>query len=154
MKELVSIADIITPNITEASLLTNIDYKINFSEEEVNIIKNKLIEIGAKNIIITGITSKNKIGISYGNEDNTSFYYHKMIKGPIHGTGDVYLGAFTGAYLNNKTFEEANLIAAHFGFTGSIITFPNSTKLTLISSGLFALSTTVSIVFTIVPSFR
>ena len=121
MKELVSIADIITPNITEASLLTNIDYKINFSEEEVNIIKNKLIEIGAKNIIITGITSKNKIGISYGNEDNTSFYYHKMIKGPIHGTGDVYLGAFTGAYLNNKTFEEANLIAAKYTYKSILL---------------------------------
>ena len=45
----------------------------------------------------------------------------KMIKGPIHGTGDVYLGAFTGAYLNNKTFEEANLIAAKYTYKSILL---------------------------------
>ncbi len=62
MKELVSIASIVTPNLTEACILTGEEYKkYDTSNEKVMRIAKKLAQMGPEKIIITGIIRESEI---------------------------------------------------------------------------------------------
>ena len=54
MKRLVSLADVVTPNVTEACILAETEYKEHFTDEEIWSIAGKIHKIGAKNVAITG----------------------------------------------------------------------------------------------------
>ena len=53
MKRLCSIADVIIPNITEACFLSGYPVKQTYSEEEIDVISNRLHALGAKAVVIT-----------------------------------------------------------------------------------------------------
>lgn len=56
MKELLSLADIITPNITEACLLADIPYReTGWSMEELTLLADRLHAMGPERIVITGM---------------------------------------------------------------------------------------------------
>lgn len=114
MKKLVSISDYVLPNITEACLLTGIAYKENYDKSYIDNLVNKLKELGAKNVILTGVSFKeNCLGV-YVVTDKVTYYEHERIKKGSHGTGDVYASSFVGALLNEKTPYEAAKIAADY----------------------------------------
>ncbi len=114
MKNLVKIADIILPNLTEACLLTGDTYKEKFDEEYIKNIMKHLKKIGAKKVVLTGISYKeNTLGVAIFNDDY-KYYEHEKISKGCHGTGDVYASAFLGAYLKNNNLFDAAKIAADF----------------------------------------
>ena len=118
MKTLISVADIILPNMTEAALLTDSDIILeNQSGEYIMSIIHKLRELGAKNIILKGIKNmEGKLGIAVyeGETDNMEIFYIDRIKKDAHGTGDCYAAAFTGSLMRGKTMREAVETAAKF----------------------------------------
>ena len=115
MKKLCADADYLLPNITEACFLTDMEFCTTYDEAYIRKLIEKLCNLGAKNIILTGVSYKEGTTGVIVHENGTSQYYeHKQIAGGVHGTGDIYASAFVGAKLRGKTAFEAAKIAADY----------------------------------------
>ncbi|MBO5857159.1 MAG: bifunctional hydroxymethylpyrimidine kinase/phosphomethylpyrimidine kinase, partial [Clostridia bacterium] len=117
MTSLCSLADIILPNITEACFMTDTDYIDGVqSEEYINTLLNKLLDLGAKNVILTGVSfHENEIGAAcMGENRNAQYYFNERIPENYHGTGDVFASAFSGALLNGFSLYESMCVAVRF----------------------------------------
>lgn len=116
MAKLVSKADFILPNLTEASLLlgkpyVGSGYNRNYIEE----IMKDLHKLGAKNVILTGVSfEENKLGAAIYDGANFDYYFTEKLNVSMHGTGDVYASAFAGSLLRGKSPKDAAAIAADF----------------------------------------
>lgn len=115
MKKLCGDADYLLPNITEACFLTGMDYRTSYDEAYIDELIQKLVALGAKNVILTGVSYKEgSTGVVVFENDTAQYYEHKQIAGGVHGTGDIYASAFVGAKLRGKTAFEAAKIAADY----------------------------------------
>ena len=115
MKKLAFKSDIILPNITEAALLTDMDYRESYDECYINELFAKLTENGAKTVVLTGVSyNENSTGVAVFENGKYTYYKHKKIAGGCHGTGDVFASAFTGALANDMSAVDAAKIAADF----------------------------------------
>ncbi len=120
-------ADIILPNLSEASFLLDEEYlEKDYTEDDIKSLLRRLSSLGSKKVILKGIIFnndqktlkgvKNKIGIAYydAETDTTSWYFHKRISQSFHGTGDIFASVFTGALLNGMTVEKSSKLAGDF----------------------------------------
>lgn len=115
MKKLCADADYLLPNITEACFLTDMEYRTNYDSAYIDELIKKLCSLGAKNVIITGVSYKEgHTGVVVFENGESQYYEHRQIAGGIHGTGDIYASAFVGAKLRGKTAFEAAKIAADY----------------------------------------
>lgn len=115
MKKLCSEADYLLPNITEACFLTDTEYRTKYDETYIKELCKKLNAIGAKSIIMTGVSmNESQTGIAVYEEGTYSHYEHIHIAGGVHGTGDIYASAFVGAMLRGKSTYDAAKTAADF----------------------------------------
>lgn len=117
MKELCKMADIIVPNLTEASYMLGKEYKEIYSEQEIKDILIELSNLGPKYVVLTGVSFKdNKLGVmSYNKETNEFFtYFKEKIPAKYHGTGDIFASTLVGAITNNNTLEEGLKIAVDY----------------------------------------
>jgi len=112
-------ADMILPNITEASLITGMDFKPTGDYDESYILSlcARLAALGAKTVILTGVGyNDDKFGVavydSYSGK--IKYYFHQKISKSSHGTGDVYSSAFTGAVMRGLSVYDAAKLAADF----------------------------------------
>lgn len=113
MKKLVAKADVIMPNLTEASLLLDIEYKETYTKDEIEEIAGKLHELGAKNVILTGVSFDPKmLGVAVFDGSVFDYYFTEKIPVSFHGTGDVFASVVAGALMTGKTLIEASTIAA------------------------------------------
>lgn len=118
MRDLVQIADIITPNLTEALFLLGKPYKIEcLSVEQMKDMLKSLTEMGPHTVIIKGITDENgnKVNIAYSKETEV-FYKIPYVEVPASypGTGDVFASILIGAVLQGNTLEKAIKRASAF----------------------------------------
>ncbi len=115
MKALCRRADIITPNLTEACLLTDTEYvHSGYNREYIRTLLKKLSEFGAEYVIITGVClADGTLGAAWLNtktgEEGLSST--KNIHGMFHGAGDIFASALLGSLLNEKGIEESVKIA-------------------------------------------
>lgn len=115
MKRLCKKADYIIPNLTEACLLTDTEYKESYDKEYIDNIIEKLQNECSNNIILTGISyRKNKTGIEVVENGERSYYEHDFLPNSCHGTGDIYSSAFVGAMLKGKSALCSAKIAADY----------------------------------------
>ena len=115
MKTLCAKADIVIPNITEASFLTDMEYKAEYDEAYVKLLCDKLHALGAKTVVMTGVGYKaDRTGVIVSENGKVEYYEHKKISKGCHGTGDVYASAFCGALMRGKTKFDAAKIAADY----------------------------------------
>lgn len=115
MKNLCREADILLPNITEASLLTGMEYKEVYDEAYVRSLCEKLVAQGSKCIVLTGVGYREGYtGVAIYEAGQMQYYEHKKIKMGCHGTGDVYASAFVGAVLRGLSKFDAAKIAADY----------------------------------------
>ncbi|MDE6088381.1 MAG: bifunctional hydroxymethylpyrimidine kinase/phosphomethylpyrimidine kinase, partial [Oscillospiraceae bacterium] len=119
MKELCFHADVILPNLTEACLLTDTPYTENYNPDLIADILQQLKTLGAKSIILTGISyEESSTGVviteTAPNPEKIQYYQHQRIAQRCHGTGDIYTSVFTGAYLRGMNVYDAARIAADF----------------------------------------
>lgn len=113
MKKLCFSADIILPNVTEAALLTDSEYKETYDKSYTDMLTEKLLKSGAKTIVFTGISYKpDTTGVLVVENGECKYYEHRKIAGGFHGTGDVYASAFVGALENGfPAFDSAKIAA-------------------------------------------
>ena len=115
MKKLCAAADIILPNITEACMLTGMEFKTVYDEAYIQELIAKLSGLGAKTIILTGVSYQTgRTGVLVVEDGKQSYYEHHRIEKGCHGTGDVYASAFVGALLQGKDAFTAAKIAADY----------------------------------------
>ena len=123
MKKICKVADYIIPNITEACLLTDNLYSDDCSDEFAKKLLLDLYKLGAKNIILSGISNENSIGAcSYDGKDIIKVLKEKCEKS-YHGTGDIFSSIIVANILNNVSIKN-NLIDA----TKFIVDCINATK--------------------------
>ena len=115
MKKLCASADYLPPNITEACFLTGMEYRTKYDQAYIDELIEKLCALGAKNVILTGVSyAEGHTGVAVFENGECRYYEHKQIAGGVHGTGDIYASVFVGAKLRGKTAYEAAVIAADF----------------------------------------
>lgn len=117
MKKLASIADVITPNITEACYLTESPYcGENISISTAAELARKLCFLGAKSVVITGIEKENSLVNLVYEKDTAVAVDIEKVKTVFSGTGDLFASTLTGLLLNQKNLSDAVSIASHFIF--------------------------------------
>ena len=115
MKKLCAEADYLLPNITEACFLAGMDYRTEYDRAYIDALIAKLCGLGAKNVILTGVSyQKGRTGVAVYENGEMQYYEHEQIAGGIHGTGDIYASAFVGAKLRGKSAYDAAKIAADY----------------------------------------
>lgn len=118
MAELCAVADIIVPNMTEASYMLGIPYvSEGYDEAYVRDVLRRLCAMGAKKAALTGVSlDAGTTGVMAYNSETGEFfsYYHDRIPVQYHGTGDVFASACVGALMRGRTLEQALVIAADY----------------------------------------
>ena len=118
---LVDGADLLMPNLTEVSLLTGLPYEgQNLSDEQVETRLARLLEMGARNVIIKGIDRgdgklRNFVASAQqGGSNDKQELVHDKLPFMIHGTGDAFASSLCGAVFAGKDLSEATEIAGEF----------------------------------------
>lgn len=111
IKRLCSFADVITPNLTEASLLTGIESDgVHMTREGVDHLLDALSTLCKKKIVITGIEINDgelTTAVMDVERGETALYTRPKISGSVHGSGDVFASALTALYLDGTSFDTA-----------------------------------------------
>ena len=118
MRELCSKADIIVPNLTEASLLIGEKYNPGpYTEAYIEDLMKKLSILGPKKIVLTGVFfNDEELGAATYDAltGEVNYTFEKRIPGYYHGTGDVFGSALLSALMNDFSLSEAAAIAVRF----------------------------------------
>ena len=116
MAKLCGKADIILPNITEASFLTGSEYKTEYDESYIDELLKKLAALGSKKVVLKGVVLDGKYGVICYNckTGERTMYSHEKIPVGYHGTGDVFSSTFVGALMRGKSIEDAVKLAADY----------------------------------------
>jgi pyridoxine kinase len=110
-------ADIITPNLTEAAFLLDREYKEHYTKAETEEILRALSLLGPEKIILSGVSNDDHtIGAaSYDkNTDAVSYAVAEKMGGFYHGTGDTFASALVAALAKDMTASEATHIAVEY----------------------------------------
>lgn len=117
MAKLCAKADLIMPNLTEASFMLREEYRESYDEEYIRSLLKQLTGLGAKRAALTGIGFRpDEIGFYMydSTTDTYSHYYNEKLPVAYHGTGDVFASAVVGANMRGKSIEESLKIAVDF----------------------------------------
>ncbi len=114
LKELVPYADILTPNLTEACILTETPYKSDINEEKLAEICQKLAKMGPKKIVISGLERGEDLeNFIYEDGNITTVIEHRV--GPNRsGTGDVFSSVLAADAVNGRSLTESVRHASAF----------------------------------------
>lgn len=110
MKEMISVADLIYPNHTEACYLTDTPYnKIGITHEEACTLVDKLKAIGAKSVLITSIPIEGQTSVIGYNHNNGEYFILPYTEIPVHfpGTGDMFSAVLIGNLLNDLPLKKS-----------------------------------------------
>lgn len=117
IKNLVSFADVVTPNATESLILANENYKDYIcGVEHFKDIAKKISNMGPKKVVITGIIEGDMISnLAYDRtEDRTFIATSKYNKTSYSGTGDIFSSILCGMLLNGFDLEKSVKKATDF----------------------------------------
>lgn len=118
MRHLVEMADIITPNLTEAIFLLKREYSLRpFGDEEIKEILKALAQMGPKVVIITGIPDETgrKTNVAYDtNQDIFWKVPYQEIAIHYPGTGDAFTSVLIGALIQGDSLPMAIERASRF----------------------------------------
>lgn len=116
MKELVQYADIITPNLTEACILTDTPYqKDGWSKRKLSDLAYKLMMMGPEAVVITGIVKgENIINVILERGMEPVFQSTKRVGTERPGTGDVFASVVGAGVINGMTLSDAAKKASLF----------------------------------------
>lgn len=117
MKQLVSYADVVTPNVTEACILTGTPYKEKgWTRRELLNMAMMLNMMGAKSVVITGVREGSfytNVVLERGSRE-ASFVKVKSAGNQRPGTGDVFASVLAGSLMSGKGLRDATEKAAKF----------------------------------------
>ncbi len=118
MADLCSRADVIVPNMTEASFLLGLEPKLDgYNQSYIEDILHRLAALGAKKVVLKGVVfDDKKIGIAMYDAlaDKIDWYFHKRMPQSFHGTGDIFASVLTGSIVRGLSLHDACQLAADF----------------------------------------
>ncbi|MBR3235189.1 MAG: bifunctional hydroxymethylpyrimidine kinase/phosphomethylpyrimidine kinase [Atopobiaceae bacterium] len=118
MGELVNGADVLTPNLTEASILTGIAYEgQDVSEDYVHAMMDALIAKGAKCVVLKGIVHGDEPIIrNYVAGADLAFeeINGELLPYMLHGTGDLFTSSLLAAIMAGRSLYDAVQFAGDF----------------------------------------
>ena len=115
MRELIPLADIITPNLTEACILTGIPYEEKWSRKKLLWLAETLSAMGPEKVVITGIIQGEFIA-NYCYEKGAEPRIFRTIKAGTQrsGTGDIFASIIAADAVNGTAFEQSVRKASRF----------------------------------------
>ncbi len=118
MKKFASLADVITPNLTEACLLLDEEYpKGNITHDKLRHYLKELSRLGPKYVAITSVMTDDD-HMCVGVYDRDADVCHEIdcgyVNRPFHGTGDIFAAVLTGALVKGIDFCRAAEISVDF----------------------------------------
>ncbi|MDT8718666.1 pyridoxamine kinase [Clostridium sp. 19966] len=128
VKAILEKADVITPNLTEAALLTGMDYKKCCCEEEIEKCLKVLGKLGPKYVIITSVCLDDKmyIYIYDKTKDSVEYLCREKLKGSYPGTGDAFTAVLMGCLMKGMSICESAEKAAEFVEAGISLVISNN----------------------------
>lgn len=123
---LVASADVLTPNLTEASILTGIAYEgQDVDMPYVRRVLDALLSMGAKTVVLKGIVraGENVIRnyVACGGEEPVEVT-SELLPYMIHGTGDLFASGLTAAIFAGKSLLEAVSFAGTLVHDAMVVT--------------------------------
>ena len=110
MAALVDGADLLTPNLTEASILTGIPYEgQDVDDTYVRNLMDALVEQGAKAVVLKGITHGDGLIRNFvaGQDMEMEEVSCELLPYMLHGTGDLYASALLAAIMAGQSLLES-----------------------------------------------
>lgn len=118
MGKLCGKADVIVPNLTEASFMLGIDYVGDqYDEAYIKDLLKQLTGLGCRTAVLTGMSFEpGKIGaMAYDSATDTyASYFNEKLPVQFHGTGDIFASACVGALMNDKDLAGALKVAVDY----------------------------------------
>lgn len=116
MASLCGEADLIMPNLTEASYMTGIPYKESgYNETYILSVLEALHNLGVEKVVLTGVSFDNAhLGAAASEKGEVTYIMNDRIEGYYHGTGDVFGSALVGAMTKDKPLKDAVKIAVDY----------------------------------------
>ena len=115
MKQLVHLADVLTPNLTEACILTDTPYLEHPTRKELTVLLEKLLAFGAKKVVITGIFSEKSITNACMEQNRTPVFLRTKKEASLrNGTGDIFSSLLAADALAGKAFTTSVKDASAF----------------------------------------
>lgn len=117
MKMLASLADVITPNLTEAALLLGMPYDELANADSALIAAERLGLDGRRSVVLTGVSSSaSSIGAAYfdARTGKRELIETRRIPQEFYGTGDVFSSVLTGALVRGEQLPDAVHRAVEF----------------------------------------
>lgn len=114
MKRLVRYADILTPNLTEACILTDTPYKENWSKQELLDLARKLQAKGAQKVVITGVPRKSFVANFCLDGKSQSMVSVHRVGQSRSGTGDLFASILIADAVNGVDLTESVRKASRF----------------------------------------
>ena len=115
MRTLTDRADVLLPNLTEACLLTDTEWKEHFLRTEIEAMAIQLTEMGARKVVISGIEEgQNICDCTLEKGSQVHWIESKKSAQMRSGTGDLFCAVLTGALLHEKSLEQAARMAGDF----------------------------------------
>lgn len=115
MKKLVKYADILTPNVTEACILTDTAYEEKFKLVQYQEIAEKLCDMGPQKIVISGIVQGEFIAnYCYEKGKEPRIIRSHKVGTQRSGTGDIFAAIVAADAVNGIDFEDSVRKASRF----------------------------------------
>lgn len=115
---LAEMADVITPNLTEAALLLGVRYdELPAGETGYREIAERLSLNGHRSVVLTGASAEPALtgaACFDAASGRTDLIQTRRVPREFHGTGDVFASVLTGALVRGKTLPEATRQAVEF----------------------------------------
>lgn len=125
MVDLAAEADILTPNLTEASIILGTEWHgTDISDDEAKSMIDQLIAKGAKNVVLKGVQreGEDQIRNFVGGVDCDVFEVHnQFVPHYLHGTGDLYASALLAGVMAGRSLYEAAWFAGNLTHDAIIV---------------------------------
>lgn len=110
-------ADLILPNLTEASLLTGLPYRTEQDEGYIKELLQALSALGPRYVALTGVSFEpDKLGVMYYDKVTGQYgsYFTQRLPASFHGTGDIFASTCVGGLTRGLPLGDALALAADY----------------------------------------
>lgn len=115
MKRLVQYAHILTPNVTEACILTDTPYREKFTEAQLRDLARRLCDQGPRQVVITGVARGEFLeNYCYERDLGDTVIRTRRVAPQRSGTGDVFASIVAAGAVQGVSFPDSVRTAARF----------------------------------------
>lgn len=115
MAKLCGRATLALPNITEAAMMTGMEYRAQADKGYCRELAGQMRKLGCGSVMITGAEPEpGKIGFFWSDGSEEFCLGRSRLERSCHGTGDLFAAVVTGGILRGLEPEQAGALAAEF----------------------------------------